>query len=81
MGHMEGRLDILSSGSSCDHVSGGGTLGQCPTVRPPGQNGLLKRIVLPLLAFGFSAEFPSLILQLLSIWGARDISSVNFSFG
>lgn len=57
MGRMEGRLDILSGGSSCDRVSGGGTLGQCPAVGPPGQNGLLTRIVLPLLAFGFSAEF------------------------
>lgn len=53
---MAGKLDILSSGRSCGHESGGGTLGQCPAVEIPGQNVLLK-IVLPLLDFGFQPNF------------------------
>lgn len=42
-------------------VPGGGTLWQCPAVGPPSLNVLLKKAVLPLLAFGFQLTFLSVL--------------------
>lgn len=60
-------------------VPGGGTLWQCPAVGPPSLNVLLKKAVLPLLAFGFQLTFLSVLF--LSILGARNVSSGNSNFG
>lgn len=75
---IEGMLDILPSGSSCGHVSGGGTLWQCPAIEPPDQKVLLKKIVLSPLAFSFQPDFQ---VWFFSTCQARDMSSVNSSFG